>query len=361
MIFICIKYLILCIIIYWIYFKLSSRYWSTQPIFHYHNLYYWLYFRGVIHKQLPAPDKFYRCDIKSREGILTQEHIDFLKNNYSTSKDFVYIPQLSSLNVFLSKDYKAIITEYRENNTLLGMITSIQVRVIYNSIQYNAYYADNLCIHKKNRGKYLLGNIISSHVYNQRKINDIPISISKREGKLSHQVPIVSYLAYVFNLYKFKSKSKESSTTLLGVDNIRDIEDYIEKSRFKLKIVPIYSTFLELIKTRHIKIYAIIYKNNIAALWFFRKSESKYLNHSMIECIASINISLTEELFKSYIVHILSNIDEDFLIIYNLSMNHINISKLLSIQSPICVINTEYYYYNFIQLPLKEEETFILC
>ena len=356
-----IKYLIICIIIYWIYFKLSSRYWSTQPIFHYHNLYYWLYFRGVIHKQQPTPDKFYRSDIKSKQGILTQEHIDFLKNNYSTSKDFLYIPQLSSLNVFLSKDYKAIITEYRENNTLLGMITSIQVRLIFNNISYNAYYADNLCIHKDHRRKYLLGNIISSHVYNQRKINDIPISISKREGKLSHQVPIVSYLAYVFNLYKFKSKSIDTSITLLGIDNIRDIQDYIESSSFKLKISPIYSTLLELIKTGHIQIYAVIDNNNIAALWFFRKSDSKYLNHSMIECIASMNISLSETKFKSAIIQIVSKLNESYLIIHNLSMNHLNISKILSIQAPIYVIKMEYYYYNFIQLPLKETETFILC
>ena len=163
------------------------------------------------------------------------------------------------------------------------------------------------------------------------------------------------------NLYKFKSKSKVSSTTLLGVNNIRDIEDYIEKSTFKLKIVPIYSTLLELIKTGHLKIYAVVHNNKLAALWFFRKSDSKYLNHTIIECIASMNILLTKEQFKSYIVHILSKIDEDYLIMHNLSMNNINISKILSIQSPIYVIKMEYYYYNFIQLPLKEEETFILC
>ena len=340
---------------------MSSKYWSTQPIFHYHNLYYWLYFRGVIHKQLPTPDKFYRSNIKSKQGILTEEHIDFLKNNYSTSKDFLYIPQLSSLNVFLSKDYKAIITEYHENNILLGMITSIQVRLIFNNISYNAYYADNLCIHKNHRRKNLLGNIISSHVYNQRKINDIPISISKREGKLSQQVPIVSYLAYVFNLYKFKSKSIDSSITLLGIDNIRDVQDYIENSQFKLKILPIYSTLLELIKSGYIQVYAVIYNTNIAALWFFKKSDSTYLKHSIIECIASINISLSIQQFKSSIILILSKINERYLILHNLSMNYLNISKILSIQSPQFVIKMEYYYYNFIQLPLKEEETFIIC
>ena len=136
----------------------------------------------------------------------------------------------------------------------------------------------------------------------------------------------------------------------------------MKNQAFKLKIVPIYSTLLELITTGHLEIYAVVHNNKLAALWFFRKSDSKYLNHTIIEmyCLYEyiINQGTIEIIYSTYII---SKIDEDYLIMHNLSMKNINISKILGTPSPIYVIKMEYYYYNFIQLPLKEEETFILC
>ena len=43
-----------------IYFKITHRFWSRQPVFHFHNLLYWLKPPGIISTSLPSfTSKFY--------------------------------------------------------------------------------------------------------------------------------------------------------------------------------------------------------------------------------------------------------------------------------------------------------------
>ena len=355
------KYIVILWIIIWIYIKLTSKFWSTQPIFHYYNIYYWIFFRGIIHKIIPAPDKFYRYDIKTHQKCITSEHIIFLKNNYTTDELFKYNPTIDTILPYFSKD-NTIITEYRISNKLMGLITSRKIKFIYNNISYDAYYPDNLCIHPSLRRTNITPGIISSHMYNQRQIKDLAISISKREGKLSRQVPIISYYTYGFNLYNLNfSFCQKLNIAQLGINNIREITDIITNSKFKFKIMPIFSTFFELIKNNIVMVYAIIKKNEIKALWFIRPSDSYYKEKKMIECISSINLSLPINDFKLLSLKLLDSFKENIIKIENLSDNNLIISILQNNKTPLFLIRMEYYYYNFIQLPLKENEAFIIC
>ena len=46
-----------------IYFKFKYRFWSRQPVFHYHNIRYWLFPPGIIQHGQPERNKFYNSKI----------------------------------------------------------------------------------------------------------------------------------------------------------------------------------------------------------------------------------------------------------------------------------------------------------
>ncbi len=44
-------------------YKLKYPFWSRQPVFHYHNLKYWLFPPGIIQHNNPIKNKFYNSEI----------------------------------------------------------------------------------------------------------------------------------------------------------------------------------------------------------------------------------------------------------------------------------------------------------
>ena len=79
-----IKYIIIILILicysFIIYFKITHRFWSRQPVFHFHNLLYWLKPPGIISTSLPSfTSKFYSEQVllynymnlsKKQKGVL---------------------------------------------------------------------------------------------------------------------------------------------------------------------------------------------------------------------------------------------------------------------------------------------------
>ena len=44
-------------------YKIKYKFWSRQPVFHYHNLWYWLVPPGIIQHAKPKKDIFYDSKI----------------------------------------------------------------------------------------------------------------------------------------------------------------------------------------------------------------------------------------------------------------------------------------------------------
>ena len=57
------------IIILYIWIKLYFQFWSRQPVFHIYNIYYWLFYQGIIQKELPGKNKFYNYDYQTEKYI----------------------------------------------------------------------------------------------------------------------------------------------------------------------------------------------------------------------------------------------------------------------------------------------------
>ena len=50
--------LIILLIVVYMYIKLKYPFWSSQPVFHMYDFYYWFFSPGYINKDLPEKNKF---------------------------------------------------------------------------------------------------------------------------------------------------------------------------------------------------------------------------------------------------------------------------------------------------------------
>ena len=76
----------LVLILYFIY-KIKYPFWSRQPVFHYHNLFYWIKPPVIIQMERPEINKFYNSKITFKQiSDLNQKEIDrivdFIKKHY---------------------------------------------------------------------------------------------------------------------------------------------------------------------------------------------------------------------------------------------------------------------------------------
>lgn len=84
----CIMYIALAFFIYLIficYFKFKYRFWSNQPVFHFHNIRYWLLPPGIVEHKTPKLGKFFNRQIitKKYTQLSTNEKKDIYQLTHS--------------------------------------------------------------------------------------------------------------------------------------------------------------------------------------------------------------------------------------------------------------------------------------
>ena len=88
-------------------YKLKYQFWSKQPVFHIHNIKYWLFPVGIIQHKKPEKDKFFDTKqqfyelntVGDRKKIL---FTTFIKSHYMPHKSEKYKP---TMNNILSCEY----------------------------------------------------------------------------------------------------------------------------------------------------------------------------------------------------------------------------------------------------------------
>ena len=58
-----------------VFIKIKYKFWAYQPVFHYYDLWYWIYQKGIINNDLPEANKF--CNFFN---VNTKEYTDLDKN-----------------------------------------------------------------------------------------------------------------------------------------------------------------------------------------------------------------------------------------------------------------------------------------
>ena len=87
------KYIILLLLsiysLYYIAFRLTIPFWSRQPVFHLHNLLYWINPPGIIEKDLKIDYKYYDSTI---EFLEIDKLSDKTINDFHTFINDEYLP-----------------------------------------------------------------------------------------------------------------------------------------------------------------------------------------------------------------------------------------------------------------------------
>jgi len=394
-------YYIIFILIFFVimYFRIKYGFWISQPVFHCYDICYMFFPRGIINDELPEINKYTNLiNIKTTiyseiSELKITQFLNFIKLNYLRNGDNMFIPKKESLTCyfkghmfpsffsFYTEDY--LIQDLNNNTTItedkiIGLMTSRPLHVTINNINkkqkikntFYVYYADYLCVDMNYRKKGIAPQIIQTHEYNQRHKNpNICVSLFKREDELTGIMPLCIYKTYGFPVFKWRKPHELSaiySIIEISKQNMYLLIEFINENKFDIIIMPEVSNLLELINTKNLFVYVIIFNDRICSAYFFKKS-CTFVEKDMevLNCIASINNGvLDNNIFIHGFKIIFWNISEKynfgFSAIEDISYNNIIIENILLKTKPQIISPCAYFFYNFAYPTFKADKTFIL-
>jgi GNAT superfamily N-acetyltransferase len=124
---------------------------------------------------------------------------------------------------------------------IIAIMTTRPIHIQIKENVFDAYYVDYLCVDKNYRKKGIAPEIIQTHEYNQRHLNNsIQVSLFKREGQLTGIVPLTVYNTYGFQVNKWnKPYELHSSYSIVEINsqNIHFLTDFIKLNNSKFYII----------------------------------------------------------------------------------------------------------------------------
>ena len=368
--------IIIILIILIAYFKLKYPFWSKQPVFHFHNLYYWMFPPGIIQHEMPEKNKYYDETIFFFEffKVPTQKKAlceFFIKSNYAPHKHEHYKPPKHGIiDYFKSHTDKSYFSFIEQQKKIIAIMTTRPLYCKINNKVFPLYYVDFLCVHKKHRKKGIAPKIIYTHYVKHRNKHKNCIFLFKREGAKNAIVPLTNYYNYFFDIEKWPRNilfdEPEINSVIIGSENFDlflDVFKRLDESRFKCIIFPSVSHILHLIKKKLIFVsVTMIYKEPFD-IFIFRNSYTYYNKKRSVELIASFN-ETREPIFCLSFLSALDKIRNEIscekLFIENISNNNIIIKNILNRYSYKEKITTSYYFYNFAMRPYISTDVIII-
>lgn len=386
--------------LFFAYLKIKFPFWSLQPVFHVYDIGYLLFPPGIIQHSLPEKNKY--VNFKKVQSIWfdkiseyqTSQWIHFIQNHYLQNGDNVFQPNRENIIPYfrghIDKSFLSIytddelITDYKkgeliEHNKMVGVITSRPVHIsIWREKKKNtmdAYYVDYLCVHRNKRKNGIAPQLIQTHHYNQRHMNQkIVVNLFKREGDLTGIVPLCVYKTYGFSVEKWvKPPDLPAYFTILEINSQNSVVllDFLKKSEsyFDIFIHTELSNLIELIKTKNIFVYVILLNHEVICAYFYRKScVFVEKNLEILTCFGSIfdktlNNSSTEIFihgFKISFWKIAEKNNFGFAAIENISHNHLIIHNIMKKTKPSVISPCAYFFYNFAYPTFSSNKTLIL-
>ena len=358
------------------YFKLKYPFWSKQPVFHFHNLYYWILPPGIIQQNKPEKNKYYDKTIFFYQffKVPTQKKAlveFFIKNNYMPHKHELYKPPKNGvIDYFKSHNDKSYFSFIEKQKKIIATMTTRPLYCKINNKVFPLYYVDFLCVHEKQRKQGIAPKIIYTHYVKHRDKHKNCIFLFKREGARNAIVPLTNYYNYYFDIEKWPRKilfdEPEINSILIGKENFdlfHDVFKRLNKSKFKCIIFPYINHLLHLIKKKLVFVAVTMVYKQPFDFFIFRNSYTYYNKKRSLELIASFN-ETREPIFclsfLSALDKIRNEINCEKLFIENISNNNIIIKNILNQYSYKEKITTSYYFYNFAIRPFTSTDVLII-
>ena len=372
--------------LYKAYIKIKYPFWSTQPIFHYHYIWYWLFPNKVIHKIPPKINKY--VDLQKIKIISVydiqqqqlQDICDFIKNNYLQTLHYSYNPTKIDIVQYLhGSHHTSYFCVYKNpcSSDITGVTTTRALDVkLPNDKIIPTYYVDHLCVSKHFRKKNIAAKLIQTFYYVMSRQNKKVLTyFFKKEGSLMNFVPLTKYTTYgykantITSLYDTKLNNIHSHE-IKQVDTtyIADVWHFIKKnqSRYKIAVIPSFSMFKNIVEHKLYYVYFQTKNRKIQNLYIIKNSATTYYDDPCIEVIASMCLKKNTTYIQGFIKSIdmcccyfsAKNIfiedigDTTFFIEY--------IKKARSAKSIFTESPTAYYFYNYAIRPIHANRCFIL-
>lgn len=389
------------------YIRVKYRFWSIQPVFHFYDVYYWFFNKGIIRKEMPEKNRYtnfqniktfsFDKDILNNGNNNTcnrevKQFLHLIQNNYLKEKENIFYPKKDNvipyfmglhMDSFVSLYYQPILLEDSKNNSfveeqkLVGSITTRPLHVtIINAndknMDFDVYYVDYLCVDKNYRKKNIAPQLIQTHEYKQSYLNKkISVSLFKREGELTGIVPICVYKTYCFHMKPWTTPLPlPIYYKLLKGDsqNLYYLYDFIKENtnKWQILILPEISNLIELVKTNNVYIYMVLQEQTICAAYFFRKvCTSISSGKEVLSCFASIYSDFDENTFIHAFKLTVSFIVKEqkvfhYLTIEDCNDNTILVQNILVKSKPYLISPTGYFFYNFAYQTFPANKVFIL-
>jgi predicted GNAT family acetyltransferase len=363
-------------LVFLVVFKIKYPFWAKQPVFHFHNLYYWVKPPGIINHGSPKRTKFFEDTIyfDKMTNVGKTKKKDFVRlvqRHYMHRKSTDYAPSAKSILSYLDNTKSYMGMKYK-NNELVGSITGrpLLCSIDGNNIVVN--YVDFLCVKKQHRKQGIAPRLIYTYMVRQREaITANPVFIFKRETAITFIVPLCCYMTYGFSL-----KYVREPVPIVGaVQFIRLTGKQLDllyryqvplQKEFRCVIFTPYGHLAHLVDSGSIMIYAIIDGTNAYAFYFFRRTDTTIDGDRVIECLGSFcncknNIDLFIQGFLNAVDANRKLIKAGTIIIENLSHNCLLLKSYMLTNTVQFKSPTSYYFYNFAYHPFESKDVLVVC
>jgi hypothetical protein len=295
------------------YLRVKMHFWRTQPVFHIHNLKYWLNPPGTINTEPPPVNKFVNLKNNTMVNVsdISQNSItticQFIGDYYVMHESATYKPSEEDILAYLQcSNQPAFFNIYKEDplpfmgdSAMLGVISARLLNVTLKkkkkALAFPVYYIDNLCVNPGYRKKGIAPEMIQTLYYRISRENPkVNAYLFKREGQLNAIVPLVTYDTHVFDLGNFKADTLLTAAMPvieIGPNQMNLFIAFIKEQtpQFDCVVLPDVSSVLHLIKLGKIKIYGILLKGELIAVYIFRILELYYGEKKAVECITILS------------------------------------------------------------------------
>lgn len=371
--------IIVLLVIGYLYYKVKFQFWSRQPVFHFHNIWYWYDPPGIIQKDKPQMDKFYNSYIEfdSYDNYSTEKKElfrEFIKDHFLPKEHEKYIPTDESINsyleshndkAYLSLNYKNRLSPYKK---IISCMTTRPLECYVNNDIFTLYYVDYLCVDLKERKKGVAPVTIYSHYVNHRIKHENAVFFFKREGDTTLIVPLMVYKTYFYDISRW-DKNVIFDQPTITVYNIHSQNDqhyifFIKKlrQRFDCVINPTISNVVQLCSQQELFIFILKVDTEDKALYIFRNPHMTYDGKVSIELVCSFNDNITKEVFTLGFFNSINQINKiipfDILLIENTSDNNMILETINLKYRSFAKALTSYYFYNYASLPILSNNVF---
>ena len=363
------KFIIICILLIYLYYKFKHPFWSRQPVFHYHNILLWLSHEGIIKTEIPSRiNKYFSYEIAFLETKnLTKENkqkaFDLISNHYLRNKVETYHPTAVSIFTYFRKQNHCFISMHFSNNQLLSTMTSRPLDCNIKGKEFQTNYVDWLCVHKKHRKKGIAPKTIYTHIVYCRENCNNKTFFFKREGTMTSIVPLTTYNTYGFHIpdKKYRLHHPRIKNIRIVKENNNILYHFFQyaKKKFSSFVIPSYASIDNLIKKKLLYIYVVLYDFKPFGCYVFSETHTTYKGARSVALMATCCLG-RKELFVKYFYDCLYKISPKVILLEDISDSNVIIKDMLEKDKALFTTKTGYFFYNYACKPVKSKEVFVI-